>query len=504
MIQQAQIPQYNAQAHAMMGQVAQGLGGLGEAYQDRKFRKDFGGVSDTKSLLELYTMHPDKYDPNRVKQMQLQEAAIADQNFFDRLEGAQTQEDALKVIKSDPKRYTSKIQEFMDNLPSPKKEALRKDLLEEGAYVNTGKFDQLPALFDAREKMVMDSNLHEEEKAERLDDIAEDRKFLAAGPEIFAERHRLSEEGVLGAEAYEKLMKGRKERNLGYEVASDAVSRRASEAATTAKSLAEADDIPLAREQEWQKMDMQEQANITERIKANTGVENAKLQREIFENEKLVAEGKIPESVQKQLTESIKTQEVGLKNLRQTEEIISGFEGISAEEFGGGLTTELTAKLQRAMTGAEWAEGEDGKDAGAKLTVLRTQLAGLTLSEAFAQKAAGSLTEGEMKELQKAVISPTSNKAAIARFLYLRHKAARGIMGQENVRKKFLRKYKGGVVPKGGDILEVNGIKIPLKAEMDAQDALNMIGMKAPKYAEEFGKENKTLTPTRITIRPKR
>ena len=209
MIQQAQIPQYNARANAMMGQVAQRIGGLGEVYQDAKFRDAMGGVTDTNSLLELYTMHPDKYDPNRVKQMQLQESEMADNAFFAKLEGAQTQEDALKVIKSDPKRYTNKIQEFMENLPSPKKDAMRKDLLEEGAYVNTGKFDQLPALFDKREAMVHASDLSPEDKQERLEDIAEDREFLAAGHEVYAERHRLSEEGVLGADNYKKLSAAR-------------------------------------------------------------------------------------------------------------------------------------------------------------------------------------------------------------------------------------------------------------------------------------------------------
>lgn len=209
MIPQAQIPQYNAQANQMMGQVAQGIGQLGQAYQDRGFRQDMGGVQSSKDLMELYTMHPDKYDPVRVKQMQQQEEEAMNSSFFEQLEGAQNQSEALNVIKSDPSRYSKKVGEFMQSLPSPKKDALRKDFLEEGAYVNTGKMDQLPALFEKREALVNASDLPPEEKQERLDEITEDREALEAGEDIFAERHRLSEEGVLGAENYEKITKAR-------------------------------------------------------------------------------------------------------------------------------------------------------------------------------------------------------------------------------------------------------------------------------------------------------
>tara|TARA_R110000851_G_scaffold213395_3_gene366006 strand:+ start:113 stop:1459 length:1347 start_codon:yes stop_codon:yes gene_type:complete len=209
MIPQAQIPQYNAQANQMMGQVAQGIGQLGQAYQDRGFRQEMGGVQSSKDLMELYTMHPDKYDPVRVKQMQQQEEEDMNSSFFEKLEGAQNQSEALNVIKSDPSRYSKKVGEFMESLPSPKKDALRKDFLEEGAYVNTGKMNQLPALFDKREAMVNASDLPPEEKQERLDEITEDREALEAGEDIFAERHRLSEEGVLGADNYKKITEGR-------------------------------------------------------------------------------------------------------------------------------------------------------------------------------------------------------------------------------------------------------------------------------------------------------
>ena len=190
-------------------ELAQGIGQLGQAYQDRGFRQDMGGVQSSKDLMELYTMHPDKYDPVRVKQMQQQEEEDMNSSFFEKLEGAQNQSEALNVIKSDPSRYSKKVGEFMQSLPSPKQDALRKDFLEEGAYVNTGKMNQLPALFDKREAMVNASDLPPEEKQERLDEITEDREALEAGEDIFAERHRLSEEGVLGAENYEKITKAR-------------------------------------------------------------------------------------------------------------------------------------------------------------------------------------------------------------------------------------------------------------------------------------------------------
>ena len=226
MIPQAQIPQYNARANAMMGQVAQGIGQLGQAYQDRGFRQDMGGVQSSKDLLELYATHPDKYDPNRVKQMQQQEAETLENDFMEKIGAAENQTDALNLVKSNPSLYNKKVDQFISALPSPKRDAIRKEFLEEGAYVNTGKFDLLPALFDKREAKIEASDLPPEEKQERLDDIADDREALADGNEVYAERHRLSEEGVLGADNFKKMMEARREQNLGKEVSKDSIVAR--------------------------------------------------------------------------------------------------------------------------------------------------------------------------------------------------------------------------------------------------------------------------------------
>jgi len=214
MIQQFQPIRYDFGAN-QLGGIGRGIAELGDVYKQGKKDREFGeamkGVKDSKSLLELFTTHPDKYNAKMVEQMQEQEEGVRDQNFMNRVGSAKTQAEALAIVKSDPSRYTKQIASFVEGLPTPERDAIRKREIKINAYINSGKIDMLEGVFQQELEAVNNSGLDPAEIQERTADIQADIDMLAESPEVFAEMQSLEEEGYLGAENYKKMMEARGE-----------------------------------------------------------------------------------------------------------------------------------------------------------------------------------------------------------------------------------------------------------------------------------------------------
>ena len=189
----------------------------------------------------------------------------------------------------------------------------------------------------------------------------------------------------------------------------------------------------------------------------------------------------LPEYERKNYDKYNKDQAVANSELNNIYAIMSNISGIDVSEFKTGTLGKAQSKFEVMISGEEWTKNPE------KMALLKTQLAGITMSEAIKAKAAGALSEGEMFELQKAVPKEGSSAAVYKKWLGARIKLIKSVSAREEIKKQFLLQN-GSQYPSNKKFtIEIGGNKVIVNKKEDANAVVSKLGTNVYKYAPEFG-----------------
>ena len=195
----------------------------------------------------------------------------------------------------------------------------------------------------------------------------------------------------------------------------------------------------------------------------------------------LAKAAELPENVRKNYEKYNNEQATANADLNNIYAIMGNISGIDADDFKSGMVGQALSKFQTAISGEEWTKDPE------KMALLRTQLAGITMSEAIKAKAAGSLSEGEMQELLKAVPPKGSKAGVYKKWLEARVKLIKSVSAREEIKKQFALKNRSELPANEKFTIDVGGKKITVNKGEDANKVISKIGTNVHKYAPEFG-----------------
>jgi hypothetical protein len=198
----------------------------------------------------------------------------------------------------------------------------------------------------------------------------------------------------------------------------------------------------------------------------------------------------LPDDVKANYAKYNKSQAEANVDLNKIYTIIGNVAGIDPADFKTGAWGKLLAEGQVALSGQEWSEKPE------KMALLHTQLSAITMSEAIKAKAAGALSEGEMKELLKAVPPKGSTAPVYEKWLNARIKLVKAVTAREEIKKQYALNNKSELPATKKFTIDIGGKKIVVNKGEDANRIIAKLGTKVDKYAPDFFTEPKSGTKT--------
>jgi hypothetical protein len=206
--------------------------------------------------------------------------------------------------------------------------------------------------------------------------------------------------------------------------------------------------------------------------------ETGKLQQEMQQD--AIKAQELPEDVRKIYRGLDATLATSNDELAKMGAIVENIIGVKPEDFGGGALDRMLRSAQETLSGKEWGEG------GEKRSLLRSQLAGLRLSEAMKMKASGALSEGEMNELLKTTPPDGADIGVYKKWIGARIAVVQSARAKDEIRRKFIIKNGTDLPSDRNGVINVNGKKIAFKKGETAEDIVSKLGKKVRNYAPSY------------------